>query len=77
MSRMRVTVDTEKCQSYQRCTVVAPAVFGVGDDGKVRLLDSGGADDAVVLKAAKSCPYRAITVADDVTNEVLWPKTRS
>jgi ferredoxin len=52
-------------------------VFGVRDDGKVRLLDSGGADDAVVLKAAKSCPYRAITVADDVTNEVLWPKTRS
>jgi ferredoxin len=77
MSGVRVTVDTVKCQSYQRCTVVAPAVFGVGGDGKVRLLDPDDADDAVVLKAAKSCPYRAITVVDDVTNEVLWPKTRN
>jgi ferredoxin len=73
---MHVTVDTGKCQSYKRCSVVAPAVFGFGDDGKVRLIDSAGAEDAVVLKAAKSCPYRAITVVDDVTNEQLWPKTR-
>jgi ferredoxin len=77
MSRMQVTADTGKCQSYQRCTVVAPAVFGLGDDGKVRLIDSGAADDAVVLKAAKSCPYRAITVVDETTNEQLWPKTRN
>jgi ferredoxin len=77
MSRMHVTVDTGKCQSYQRCSVVAPAVFGLGNDGKVRLIDAGGADDAVVLKAAKSCPYRAITVVDEATNEQLWPKARA
>ena len=71
---MRVEVDTQKCQSYQRCMFVAPAVFTLGEGGKVELLDPHGADDAVVLKAAKSCPYRAITVTDESTNEQLWPR---
>jgi ferredoxin len=59
---MRIAIDTSKCQAHQRCTVVAPAVFGLK------------ADDAPVLKAAKSCPYRAITVTDEASNEQLWPR---
>ncbi len=73
---MNLTLDRAKCQSYKRCTVVAPAVFALGDDGKVTILDAGGADDATVLKAAKSCPYRVITVTDE-TNTQLWPIVRS
>jgi ferredoxin len=71
---MNITIDTAKCQSHQRCTVVAPAVFGLNADAKAELLDPRGADDATVLKAAKSCPYRAITVIDEASNEQLWPR---
>jgi ferredoxin len=71
---MRIAIDTSKCQTHQRCTVVAPAVFGLNADMKAEVLDSHGADDATVLKAAKSCPYRAITVTDEATNEQLWPR---
>lgn len=71
---MHVEIDSAKCQSHTRCMAVAPAVFGLGSDGKAELLDPHGADDAVVLKAAKSCPYRAITVRDETTSEQLWPR---
>jgi ferredoxin len=54
--------------------VVAPAVFGLNADSKAEVLDPHGADDATVLKAAKSCPYRAITVTDEASNEQLWPR---
>ncbi len=71
---MRITIDTAKCQTHQRCTVVAPAVFGLSGDSKAEVLDPHGADDATVLKAAKSCPYRAIAVTDEATGEQLWPR---
>ena len=71
---MRITIATAKCQTHQRCTVVAPSVFGLGADAKAEILDPHGADDATVLKAAKSCPYRAITVTDEATDEQLWPR---
>ncbi|MGA2394211.1 MAG: ferredoxin [Candidatus Lustribacter sp.] len=71
---MQIEIDSAKCQSHKRCMAVAPAVFGLGGDGKAELLDPHGADDAVVLKAAKSCPYRAIIVRDETTSEQLWPR---
>lgn len=72
---MRIEVDPAKCRSHTRCIAVAPAVFGLGEDAKAHVTDARGADDAAVLKAAKSCPYRAITVVDETTAEQLWPRT--
>jgi ferredoxin len=74
---VRIETDGEKCQAYKRCTVVAPAVFGLGTDGKVEVLDPHGAEDATILKAAKSCPYRAIAVFDETSAEQLWPLVRT
>ncbi len=74
---MRIAVDSGKCQSHARCTVVAPAVFGLGADAKAEVLDPHGAEDALVLKAAKSCPYRAIAVSDETSGEQLWPVVRT
>jgi len=71
---MRIAIDTSKCQAYHRCTVVAPAVFGLNANSKAEVLNPHCSDDATVLKAAKSCPYRAITVTDEGTNEQLWPR---
>ncbi len=74
---IRIELDREKCQTYKRCTVVAPAVFVLGDDQRVQLADAGGAERDVILKAAKSCPYRVITVIDETSNEQLWPVVRT
>jgi ferredoxin len=74
---MRIETFRDKCQAYKRCSVVAPAVFGLDADAKVEVLDAHGADDATVLKAAKSCPYRAIAVFDEAGGAQLWPPVRT
>jgi len=71
---VRIEINREKCQSYNRCTVVAPAVFVLDEDRKVQLADPAGAEREVILKAAKSCPYRVITVIDETSSEQLWPR---
>jgi ferredoxin len=73
MSALRVSVNTTKCQSYKRCAAVAPAVFGIGSDGKATVLHPDGASKEEVVKAARSCPYRAITVVAESTGEQLFP----
>jgi ferredoxin len=73
MSRLRVSVNSGKCQAYGRCTAIAPGVFTPGLDGKATVLQADGAPDEVVIKAARSCPYRAITVTVDATNEQVFP----
>ena len=73
MSRLRVTVNPVKCQAYKRCTAIAPAVFTPGPDGKATVLQTDAAPDEEVVKAARSCPYRAITVFVDASNEQIFP----
>jgi len=73
MSRLRVSVNSGKCQAYGRCTAIAPAVFSPGPDGKATVLQPDAAPDEEVVKAARSCPYRAITVTVDATNEQVFP----
>jgi ferredoxin len=73
MSRLRVSVNPVKCQAYKRCSAIAPAVFALGPDGKSTVLQADGAPDEEVVKAARSCPYRAITVTVAATNEQIFP----
>lgn len=73
---LRVELNRDKCQAFHRCTVIAPAVFALDDDEKVELADPSGAPDDVILKAAKACPYRVITVIDQTTGEQLFPPVR-
>ena len=47
----------------------------VGDAGLT--VDPHSAEDATILKAAKSCPYRAIAVFDETSAEQLWPLVRT
>jgi ferredoxin len=73
MSRLRVSVNPVKCQAYKRCTAIAPAVFAPGPDGKATVLGTDGTPDEDLVRAARSCPYRAITVTVDATNEQIFP----
>jgi ferredoxin len=77
MNKFRIELNQAKCQAYGRCSAVAPASFVLGADRKVRLVGNDGSPDDVVLKAAKSCPYRVISIFDVDSGEQLFPKRRT
>lgn len=74
---LRVTVNELKCQSYRRCMAVAPAVFGIDAvSGKAEVLHDSDTPPDLIVQAARSCPYRAITVVDEATGVQLFPPPR-
>ena len=73
MSHYRIELDKVRCQSYGSCLSVASTVFAWDPARKVRVSDPGGAIDPLILKAAKLCPYRAITIIDDATGGQVFP----
>ena len=77
MAKLNATVNTEKCQSYGACMKNAPAVFKPDAENKAQVLDPQAAADEVLLKAARSCPYKAITIVDEATGEQLHPRVRT
>ncbi|GAA4836173.1 FAD-dependent oxidoreductase [Saccharopolyspora rosea] len=64
---MRLVVDLTRCQGYGQCAFAAPDVFRMhGNEG---LLYEGNPDDAQreeVVRAAASCPVRAILLDEGV-----------
>jgi len=61
---MRFAVDFEICESNAVCMQYAPAVFEVGDDDLLHVLQEeiGPDDEEAVAEAARRCPRQAITV---------------
>jgi ferredoxin len=76
MSKFRVELNQSKCQAYGKCAATAPAFFGLDDDRKVRLVGGSETADDVVVKAARSCPYRVITVVDAGSGGPIFPALR-
>lgn len=64
---MRLTVDRDLCQGHGVCESEAPAVFTVGDDRQVAILDASPPDDqdAAVRAAVKYCPTHALILNED------------
>ena len=62
---MQVQIDSAVCQGHGRCTMVAPEVFDVDDDGKGSVVLDPVPEDQLeaVRKAVGNCPERAITLA--------------
>lgn len=59
-----VTADPDVCVGSGNCTIVAPGVFGLDDEGAVTVLRQrvGAADRDAALAAAAGCPAAAIIV---------------
>ena len=72
---VRIEITKRKCQAFGNCLAKAPAVFRLGEDRKVEVVDPAGAPDDAVVQAAKSCPYRVITVFDP-DGQQLFPLPR-
>jgi ferredoxin len=73
MAKLKITVDKLKCISSGDCVETAPAVFQLDADGKSDLVNPTGAADAVIVSAARGCPVKAITVADEDAGTQLFP----
>lgn len=66
--RMRLELDTDKCQGHNRCYALAPELFDVDDYGTAVLLVEGEVPAELRDKArlaVANCPEYAITVHDD------------
>ena len=76
MARLRIDISRAKCRSFGKCMAVAPDVFAFDEEKKVRTIAGGAAPDEIVVKAAKSCPYRVIALVDEETGEQVFPPLR-
>jgi ferredoxin len=76
MTKYRIELNQAKCQSYNKCVATAPGIFELDDSRKVRLVGEDETTDDVVVKAARGCPYRVISVVDSETGEEIFPKRR-
>ena len=76
MAKLNATINIDKCQSYGACMKIAPDVFKPDAENKAKVADPRAVDDETLLKAARSCPYKAITVVDEATGEQLHPRVR-
>ena len=76
MARLRIDIAKSKCRAFGKCMSVAPEVFAFDEEKKVRVIEGASAPDEIVAKAAKSCPYRVITLVDQDTGEQVFPPVR-
>ena len=64
---MRIVVDRDLCEGNARCTRIAPALFEVGDDDKLRVLVErpDAALRETVEAAVALCPRQALAIVDE------------
>jgi ferredoxin len=63
---MNVIVDRDLCEGHARCVEAAPAVFEIGDDDQMYLLDPNPGEDQrrAVETAVANCPRQALSLQD-------------
>ncbi len=68
----QIRIDRTLCSGYGECVGIAPEVFQLGDDNVSIVVDPEGADDEMILDAARACPVDAIMLIDEF-EEQAWP----
>ena len=67
-----IKIDRNLCSGYGDCVGLAPEVFAQDSDNISVVIDPEGAEDEMVLDAARACPVDAITLVDEHGDQV-WP----
>jgi ferredoxin len=70
---MKVRVDRNLCRSVGSCVAIAPGVFQFDREKIAVVIDTHGADEDTIWRAAEACPYHAIILEDEATGEWLYP----
>jgi ferredoxin len=68
MGRMKVKVESEKCQGHNRCFVVAGELFELDDSGYAHEVGDGTVPAGLEEKArlaVTNCPEQAIYIEED------------
>jgi ferredoxin len=73
MAKLSITVNKTRCIGSGDCVETAPAVFQLDEQGKSEVVNASGANDAIILSAARSCPVKAITVVDEAGMQLFPP----
>ncbi|MBI5037702.1 MAG: ferredoxin [Candidatus Kerfeldbacteria bacterium] len=68
---MKIVLKRDKCISAATCVAIAPDVFELDEEGKVKLKNEHGADDQTIIDAARSCPTQAIEIYDDQGKQLV------
>ena len=60
----KATIDQERCQGHGRCTLIAPDLFDIDDEGLGTVLVPQIPDEALAdaRESVLSCPESAITL---------------
>ena len=72
-SKVKITVDLDRCVGSTMCIQIAPAVFALTAEGQSSVTDAGGDTLERIVDAAENCPMEAIRVEDLSTGSVLFP----
>jgi ferredoxin len=67
-----IKIDRTLCRGYGDCVGLAPDVFVHDSEDISVVVDPEGAEDELVLDAARACPVDAITLVDEHGDQV-WP----
>ncbi len=80
---LTVEVDQDLCMGAESCVALAPEVFSLDETQLGRRtgseplgmmeVEEGTVESDRIIRAAKSCPYRAIQVRDKKSDEQLAP----
>jgi len=80
---LSVSVDQDLCMGAESCVRLAPEVFSLDENQLGRRtsteplgmieVEEGTVDSDKIIRAAKSCPYKAISVRDTKTSDQLSP----
>lgn len=70
---MKITIDRSKCEGYAKCIQVAPKVFRLDAKMIAEVVDARGETDEKILGAAKLCPTKAISLAEEGTGNRIFP----
>lgn len=68
---MKIVLRRDKCISAGTCVAIAPDVFELDAEGKVKLKNPTGADEQTIIDAARSCPTQAIEIYDDQGKQLV------
>jgi len=80
---LSVSVDQDLCMGAESCVGIAPEVFSLDENQLGRRtsteplgmieVEEGTVESDKIIRAAKSCPYKAIRVRDAKTDDQLCP----
>ncbi len=70
---MKITIDRTKCDGFAKCVQASPKVFKLDAKMIAEVIDPKADTDEKIVLAAKICPTKAISLADEGSGKKIFP----